>query len=101
MISASTAYMQKVNNGDVPFVRMQLVPAVGSSVLIEDGDFWADSISFSEAVSEDGAFTVGSAIIGGFNFALNNFDGKFTNVEFAGAVVVPLIYYDGLESSER
>lgn len=101
MISASTAFLQKVNNGDVPFVRMQLVPAVGNSVLIEDGDFWADSVSFSEAVSEDGAFTVGSAIIGGFNFALNNFDGKFTNVEFAGAVVVPLIYYDGLESSER
>ena len=44
MISASTAFMQKVNNGDVPFVRMQLTTASGRTILIEDGDFWADSI---------------------------------------------------------
>ena len=101
MISASTAFMQKVNNGDVPFVRMQLTTASGRTILIEDGDFWADSISFSEATSDDGAFTVGSAIIGAFNFALTNFDRKFDDVDFSGATVVPLIYYDGLEVSER
>ena len=101
MISASTAFMQKVNNGDVPFVRMQLTTASGRTIWIEDGQFWGDSISFSEATSEDGAFTVGSAIIGGFNFALTNFDRSFDDIDFAGAVVVPLIYYDGLESSER
>lgn len=101
MISASTAFMQKVNNGDVPFVRMQLTTTSGRTIWIEDGQFWGDSISFSEATSEDGAFTVGSAIIGGFNFALTNFDRSFDDIDFAGAVVVPLIYYDGLESSER
>lgn len=101
MISASTAFMQKVNNGDVPFVRMQLTTASGRTILIEDGDFWADSIFFSEATSDDGAFTVGSAIIGAFNFALTNFDRKFDDVDFSGATVVPLIYYDGLEVSER
>lgn len=101
MISASTAFMQKVNNGEIPYVRMRLTTSTGREIWIEDGDFWADSISFSEATSDDGAFTIGSAVIGGFNFALTNFDGKFNEIDFDGAVVVPLIYYDGLETSER
>ena len=93
MINASAAYMEKVNNGETPSIRMQFIPAVGQSFWLEDDRFWSDSVSFSEATSSDGSFDVGGAIIGGFNFTLNNFDRYFDNVEFAGAVVVPLIYY--------
>jgi len=93
MITASTAFMQKVNNGETPSIRMQFISAVGQSFWIEDDRFWADSISFSEATSNDGSFDVGSAIIGVFNFTLNNFDRFFDNIDFAGAVVVPLVYY--------
>ena len=89
----SAVFMAKVNNGETPFVRMQLVTAAGSEYLIDDGDFWGSSISFSEAVSNEGAFEIGGAVIGSFNFSLNNFTRKFDNVDFAGAVVVPLIYY--------
>ena len=74
MISASTAFMQKVNNGDIPLVRMQLVTSSGRTIWLEDGQFWGSSISFSEATSQDGAFSVGDAIIGGFSFSLTNFD---------------------------
>lgn len=93
MISASSAFMEKVNSGETPYVRMQFIPAVGNSFWIEDGQFWGNSISFNEAVSTEGSFDVGGAVIGSFNFSLNNFDRTFDNVEFAGAVVVPLIYY--------
>ena len=89
----SAEFKAKINNGETPFVRMQFIPVVGNSFFIEDGDFWMGSISFSEAVSNEGAFEVGGAVIGGFNFSLNNFDRKFDTVDFAGAVVVPLIYY--------
>ena len=89
----SAEFKEKINNGETPFVRMQFIPVVGNSFFIEGGDFWMGSITFSEAVSNEGAFEVGGAVIGGFNFSLNNFDRKFDTVDFAGAVVVPLIYY--------
>ena len=57
MISASTAFMQKINNGDIPLMRMQLTTASGSQYIIEDGRFWGSSINFSEATSQDGACT--------------------------------------------
>ena len=94
MISASTAFMQKVNNGETPFVRMQLTTSSGRTIWLEDGQFWGSSVSFNEATSQDGAFTVGDAIIGGFNFSLTNFDRSLDSIDFEGAVVVPFIYYD-------
>lgn len=94
MISASIAFMQKVNNGETPFVRMQLTTSSGRTIWLEDGQFWGSSVSFNEATSQDGAFTVGDAIIGGFNFSLTNFDRSLDSIDFEGAVVVPFIYYD-------
>jgi hypothetical protein len=61
MISCSAAYKAKINNGDVPLMRMQLISANGRTIWLEDGQFWGNSISFSHATSQDGAFTVGSA----------------------------------------
>ena len=94
MISASTAYMQKVNNGEVPLVRMQLTTSSGRTIWLEDGQFWGSSVSFNEATSQDGAFTVGDAIIGGYNFSLTNFDRSLDSIDFEGAVVIPFVYYD-------
>lgn len=94
MISASTAFMQKVNNGDIPFVRMQLTTSSGRTIWLEDGQFWASSVTFSEATSQDGAFSVGDAVIGSFNFSLTNFDRSLDSIDFAGAVVVPFVYFE-------
>ena len=94
MISCSAAYKAKINNGDVPLVRMQLISANGRTIWLEDGQFWGNSISFSHATSQDGAFTVGSAIIGCFNFGLTNFDRSLDSIDFEGAIVVPFLYFD-------
>lgn len=94
MISCSEAFKAKINNGDIPLVRMQLIAANGRTIWIEDGQFWGGSISFSDATSQDGSFTVGSAIIGSFSFGLTNFDRQFDSVEFSGAVVVPFLYFE-------
>ena len=94
MISASTAFMQKVNNGDIPFVRMQLTTSSGRTIWLEDGQFWASSVTFNEATSQDGAFSVGDAVIGSFNFSLTNFDRSLDSIDFAGAVVVPFVYFE-------
>lgn len=94
MISCSAAYKAKINNGDVPLVRMQLISANGRTIWLEDGQFWGNSISFSDATSQDGAFTVGSAIIGCFNFGLTNFDRSLDSIDFEGAIVIPFLYFD-------
>lgn len=94
MISASTAFVQKVNNGEVPLMRMQLTTSSGRTIWLEDGQFWGSSVSFSEATSQDGAFSVGDAIIGGFNFSLTNFDRSLDSIDFEGAVVIPFVYFD-------
>lgn len=94
MITCSAAFKAKINNGDIPFVRMQLVTSAGRTIWIEEGQFWGNSVSFSHATSQEGVFTIGSAVIGSFNFALTNFNREFDRVDFAGATVVPLLYYD-------
>ena len=94
MISCSAAYKAKINNGDVPLMRMQLISANGRTIWLEDGQFWGNSISFSHATSQDGAFTVGSAIIGCFNFGLTNFDRSLDSIDFEGAIVIPFLYFD-------
>jgi len=94
MISCSAAYKAKINNGDVPLMRMQLISANGRTIWLEDGQFWSNSISFSDATSQDGAFTVGSAIIGCFNFGLTNFDRSLDSIDFEGATVIPFLYFE-------
>jgi len=94
MISCSAAYKAKINNGDVPLMRMQLISANGRTIWLEDGQFWGNSISFSDATSQDGAFTVGSAIIGCFNFGLTNFDRSLDSIDFEGATVIPFLYFE-------
>jgi TATA-box binding protein (TBP) (component of TFIID and TFIIIB) len=94
MISASTAFLQKVNNGEIPLMRMQLTTARGRTIWLEDGQFWGQSVSFNEATSQDNAFSVGDAVIGGFSFSLTNFDRSLDSIEFEGAVVVPFVYFE-------
>lgn len=94
MINCSAAFKAKINNGDVPLMRMQLISANGRTIWLEDGQFWGNSISFSDATSQDGSFTVGSAIIGCFNFGLTNFDRSLDSIDFEGAIVIPFVYFD-------
>ena len=93
MISASNDFMAKVNNGDAPSFRMKLLTASGTEYWIEDNQFWSSGISFTDGTSANGSFDVGSAIIGSFDFVLNNFDGYFDDIELRGAIVFPYAYY--------
>ena len=94
MISVSTAFMNKVNNGEVPKYKMQLLEQNGTTHWIADDQFWSNGISFSAGTSGNGIFEVGAAVIGSFDFILNNFDGDFDNIDLNGAVVFPYVYFD-------
>lgn len=93
MISASSAFLAKVNDGSIPRIRVLLTLADNSTMWIENTDIWANSVSFQEATSSDSSFDVGSAIIGSFNFTINNFNGTYTTVDFSGSTVQPYLYY--------
>lgn len=101
MISATNYFKGKVNNGDSPLFRMKLLTASGDEYWIEDGMFWANGISFSGGTSSNGSFDVGSAIIGSFNFILNNYDGYFDDIELRGAIVFPYAYYMNGENRDE
>ena len=92
--TVSQAFKAKLVNGEIPKIRMQFVPASGEAFWLSDGDFWADGTSFTEATSVNGEFSVGAAIIGAFNFTLNNFEGNLTDEVFRGALVIPLLYFE-------
>jgi hypothetical protein len=92
--TVSQAFKAKLANGEIPKIRMQFVPASGDAFWLSDGDFWADGTSFTEATSANGEFSIGAAIIGAFNFTLNNFDGNLTDEVFRGALVIPLLYFE-------
>ena len=94
MISASNSFKEKIANGEIPKYRIRLLTAAGVSSWIENDKLWADGISFSDGVSSSGSFDIGSAIIGSFNFILNNFDGTFDDVDFKGAIVYPYAYFE-------
>lgn len=93
MISASTSFKERIANGEIPKYRIRLLTAAGVSSWIENDKLWADGISFSDGVSSSGSFDIGSAIIGSFNFILNNFDGTFDDTDFRGAIVYPYAYF--------
>lgn len=49
------------------------------------------SVSFEGGTSSSGKFEIGGAIIGSFSFVLNNFDGSYSDIDYAGATIVPYI----------
>lgn len=94
MITAPPLFRDKILNGEVPSLKLYITYADASSETeIPNNLIWGNGVSFSEATSEESAFTVGSAIIGAFKFSLNNFDGDFDNVDFSGSVVRAVLYF--------
>ena len=94
MVNVSSSVLAYIEDGGIPVMTAAIVQANGTSVLVSEEDFWQDSIEILSGTTQSGEFTVGSAVIGSFRFALNNFTGKFDNVNFVGAVIVPAFTVD-------
>ena len=68
--------------------------ADGTVINLTNTDFWSNGMKFEDSVSDDSAFTIGSANINTVNLSINNFDEKYTDYDFTNAEVV---CYVGLE----
>lgn len=94
MLSASSQFVKLANQGAQTLFKATLSLGDGTTVNISGDDVMANSAAFSESTSSDGSFIVGSAVIGKFDVDLNNFDDRFSEYDFTGAIISPFIGYD-------
>ena len=84
-------YQRNLKNNRIDFTFTD-----GSTLSITDKDLWSNGFKFEDAVSQNGSFDIGAAIINKLTLQINNFSGKYTDYIWDGARVV---CYIGLELS--
>lgn len=91
MISSSAAFKAAVRENPTTLFSGVLTLADGRTINLSSADVMDGSQSYSEGVSSDGSFDVGAAIIGRFDFTLDNTDGRYDDVSFEGATIAPKV----------
>lgn len=92
MKTASQDFIAHAVAGDIPSIRAVITQAGGSTTNVLPEDF--RSVSFSWGTSSPGSFDIGSAVIGTFNFSLNNQGGGYSLIDYRGAYIDAYIFYD-------
>lgn len=97
MRNLSTEFKEQQNSGNRNYLKYaDFTFTDGSTLSITDKDLWSNGFKFEDAVSQNGSFDIGAAIINKLTLQINNFSGKYTDYIWDGARVV---CYIGLELS--
>ena len=97
MRNLSTEFKEQQNSGNRNYLKYaDFTFTDGSTLSIIDKDLWSNGFKFEDAVSQNGSFDIGAAIINKLTLQINNFSGKYTDYIWDGARVV---CYIGLELS--
>lgn len=97
MRNLSTEFKERQNSGNRNYLKYaDFTFTDGSTLSITDKDLWSNGFKFEDAVSQNGSFDIGAAIINKLTLQINNFSGKYTDYIWDGARVV---CYIGLELS--
>lgn len=97
MRNLSTEFKEQQNSGNRNYLKYaDFTFTDGSTLSITDKDLWSNGFKFEDAVSQNGSFDIGAAIINKLTLQINNFSGKYTDYIWDGARVVCHI---GLELS--
>lgn len=95
MRDISNRFKNEQNNDNRNYLKYADITLADGTVLnLTNADFWSNGMKFEDSVSDDSAFTIGSANINTVNLSINNFDEKYTDYDFTNAEVV---CYVGLE----
>lgn len=86
MISASTEFVQALQDNHTFKVKIDATLTDGTQLTIENPNIKMDSMSFEKAVSGDSTFDIGSFIVGKLDLTLNNIPGTYNGLDFDGAV---------------
>lgn len=97
MRNLSTEFKEQQNSGNRNYLKYaDFTFTDGSTLSITDEDLWSNGFKFEDAVSQNGSFDIGAAIVNKLTLQINNFSGKYTDYIWDGARVVCHI---GLELS--
>lgn len=97
MRNLSTEFKEQQNSGNRNYLKYaDFTFTDGSTLSITDKDLWSNGFKFEDAVSQNGSFDIGAAIINKLTLQINNFSGKYTDYIWDEARVV---CYIGLELS--
>lgn len=97
MRNLSTEFKERQNSGNRNYLKYaDFTFTDGSTLSITDKGLWSNGFKFEDAVSQNGSFDIGAAIINKLTLQINNFSGKYTDYIWDGARVV---CYIGLELS--
>lgn len=91
MLSTSYEFRSLIAQNSKTVFRAYLTLANGTSRWLYGDDIMMGSATFSDAVSSDGNFDIGAAIINQFDVTLNNYDRRFDGYDFTGATIRPYV----------
>lgn len=97
MLDLSTEFKNEMFNDNRDFLPFLDITLKDGAVLnLTKEDIWQNSFKVEDATSASGKFTIGAAVTGKLSVTLNNIYDKFSEYDFADAVVVA---YVGLQLS--
>lgn len=97
MINTSNEFDNSIMQ-DRKFLLSSKITLADNTILeLGDSDIMQGGMEFEDAVSGNGSFQIGCAIINKNTLTLNNTDGKFDAYDFTGATIIP---YVGLQLSQ-
>lgn len=91
MLSTSYEFRNQIAQNSKTIFRAYLTLANGTGKWLYGDDIMMGTAEFSDAVSSDGNFDIGSAIINQFSVTLNNYDRRFDDYDFTGAKIRPYV----------
>lgn len=86
-IAVSEAWKELIKKNRPYLFKAEVTLKSGETLEIQNSDVKKNSVKTEDATSDSGNFAIGSAIINELRFSLNNFDDKFTQYDFDGAVI--------------
>lgn len=87
MITTSDAWKEYAKNNFIYHIKAVLTPSSGSALNLTDEDFMMGSVRFNDSTSDSNTFTIGGVITNTFDATLNNFSGKFDDINFDKATI--------------
>lgn len=91
MLSASYAFHDAIEENSKVIASARLHLSNGTQLDLTGDDFMMGGLSFTQATSTSGAFSIGSAVVGSCSLKLNNHDGRFDEYDFTDAVIIPRV----------
>ena len=102
MLNATAECKNAIANGISTYeYYADVVLADGTELNLVNSDFWNNGVKYTDSISSDSQFDIGSAIINSATLVLNNIHDKFTKYDFTDAKVTLSISVGGLDKIQR